>query len=542
MPEITLISGMPSMHAVPMRRLAGYVNKHTNYRANLVMWVTTVLPAKSSFQEGNTCGFTPDIVEQLVRLAANSDVVGLSVYSFSEAMADQITVAVKQAYPEKIVIWGGLIPTVAPNHCVEKADFIVVGEGEVPLAQFLNTMEEGGDLHAIDGIWSKKNGEIISNPMVPLAMELDALGFPEYLIENSYVIRDGVLRHLPAEEEKRLVDHTMWAVVTQGCPHKCTYCAAAALTKVNSKYGALRRYSVDGLINYMKRTKEKLDLRAVYFIDDLFPEIPLRAIKKFSSKWQEEVRMPFHVMGLFPRAFNEEKFNYLMSAGLRRVRTGIQAGSERVRREVYKRRYTNDELIELSRKISRRSTSMSLSDYDFMLDLPWESDEEKIEGLRLLSRLEPPFTINCYHFMFMPSTELTEQAKAEGIFDSDFDRAVDENYDPVNNEPTYINLLYFLYMVVHIPPSILKYLISDRMLKRNIRIPRFVFRGILFLKDLRTVYYRVRDQDPTNMPWFLSPLVLRRFAEGRIGRSSHGNTGDADQTRADIKESAGSRL
>jgi coproporphyrinogen III oxidase-like Fe-S oxidoreductase len=127
---------------------------------------------------------------------------------------------------------------------------------------------------------------------------------------------------------------------------------------------------------------------------------------------------------------------------------------------VFNRRYNNELIINISRDIAKRK--LSICDFDFTGDVPWETTEDRLEGLRLLSRMKPPFTINISHLTFFPGSALTERAIREGIVDKD---QQPQGKDIFNIRNDFINFLYVVYGVFHIPESALKHIINSSLVR-----------------------------------------------------------------------------
>ena len=60
---------------------------------------------------------------------ADSDVVGLSLMTNYVRSAREISANIRHKYPEKLIVWGGVHPTIRPEECLDHADIAVVGDG-----------------------------------------------------------------------------------------------------------------------------------------------------------------------------------------------------------------------------------------------------------------------------------------------------------------------------------------------------------------------------------------------------------------------------
>ena len=70
---------------------------------------------------------------------------------------------------------------------------------------------------------------------------------------------------------------------------------------------------------------------------------------------------------------NYEKAELLKHAGLKEVSIGIQAGSERIRKNIYGRSGKNSEILDENKILSKLKI---MTMYDFITKNPFESEED----------------------------------------------------------------------------------------------------------------------------------------------------------------------
>jgi anaerobic magnesium-protoporphyrin IX monomethyl ester cyclase len=87
-----------------------------------------------------------------------------------------------EAVPQPIfTICGGPHPSCYPI-CIEsipRLDAICVGEGEYPLLELVQALDQGRDYTRINSLWVRRNGDIIKNPTHPFIHNLDELPFED---------------------------------------------------------------------------------------------------------------------------------------------------------------------------------------------------------------------------------------------------------------------------------------------------------------------------------------------------------------------------
>jgi radical SAM superfamily enzyme YgiQ (UPF0313 family) len=372
-------------------------------------------------------------LNELVELSKDSELIGISMMTVFFKYGVQITETLKSALNIP-VLWGGIHPTVQPEECLAYADMVCVGEGEEALVELVTKMENGQDYYDVPGMWFKENGKIIKNPMRRLIQNLDTIPLPDNGYENKY-IRSG--RHICAMNEDLLSGHpgkrsVYKTLPTRGCLFECTYCVNSAFKKLFPKQNHIRKRSLD---NVLRELMEVKNAESIKFVDDHFLSYTEEEIEEFCRKYKNIIKLPLQVLGVSPATFNRKKVALLVDAGLTHLRIGIQTGSENTKK-LYKRRHSNKYIIDIA-KVAHEFRIDKLS-YDIIIDNPWESDEDIIETLMLLTRIPVPYQLNLFSLRLYPGTALYEMAKSNGII-------IDEYCGDFKiYKKTYLNKLFFL--------------------------------------------------------------------------------------------------
>ena len=121
----------------------------------------------------------------------------------------------------------------------------------------------------------------------------------------------------------------------------------------------------------------------------------------------------------YPGTCDEEMAELLSNAGLQGVWIGIQSGSNRVRKEVFKRHYTNKRLLQQIEVFRKYNISIK---YDFIFENPFETEEEFKETIELIRMFPKPYLINMFQLKFFPGTEITQMALKAKLIDKTDDQ------------------------------------------------------------------------------------------------------------------------
>lgn len=194
--------------------------------------IKSYLDTRPSFQSAGLLVSMPDyfpdisieaILEELV--ASQVTAVGFPVYIWNHDRVISLSNQLKQRLPDLIIMAGGPEATADPERLLNEApfDLVVVGEGELTMAEICQRIFEQQSLVGIAGTASKGAGEMVLLPR-PQMPSLDALPSP-YLM--------GLL--------DRYIDQGMVWQLSRGCPFACEFCYDGMGDR------SVRRYPLDRL-------------------------------------------------------------------------------------------------------------------------------------------------------------------------------------------------------------------------------------------------------------------------------------------------------
>ena len=171
----------------------------------------------------------------------------------------------------------------------------------------------------------------------------------------------------------------------------------------------------------------------------------------------------------------------MVDAGMVNIQIGIQTGSPRMK-ELYKRTHSNERVIEMATLLRRYIPRIRPPIYDFILDNPWETLEDKYLTFQLMLKLPQPFFVQIFSLTFFPGTGLFDLAKSEGLITDDIRDVYRQQYN--TRDINYVNLLYSFFPRPF-PRSILRLMCSKPALN--------TFQRPVVSKVLDTMYNKYRD-------------------------------------------------
>lgn len=244
-------------------------------------------------------------------------VIGLS------AMADRLPLlvaslpALREAFPDRVIIAGGPGPSCVPGPLMELApelDAVACGEGEQTLVELLERLERLGleGLRGCPGLWVRSEGVPVAGPARGRCLDLDRLPTPAY----------------------DLLDLTVYDAVTvitsRGCPHRCTFCDATAL------WGHRRvERDLSSVLAELELLSGVHGVRHVSIEDDSLLWPPQR-VRTLCAELRQ--RLPTLTWGCLGRADALEPGlpELLAQAGCRALFLGMESGSQSVLRSIRK--------------------------------------------------------------------------------------------------------------------------------------------------------------------------------------------------------------
>ena len=423
--KVTFISLGLSTDAIGIRILSSLLKKN-GYESQLI-FLPTVDDLKRKAINTNY-KYDEDVVNNIIGLCDESILIGISLMTHHYAIALELTRRIKNSISAP-VIWGGIHPTVCPTECLETADFVCVGEAESALIELVRRISKGEDVSTIQGIWLKKNGQVLNNGVGELARDLDGLPFPDYSFNDHHLLiqnkiapmtsenwRQHLLKFFPPYNNTHSNDPAYQVLSARGCPFNCTFCGENPLSNYIYGHNYFRKRSIKNLIEELIWAKSTFPfIGEICFCDDSFASRNIAEIEAFNNLYKEKVALPFYIL-VSPANVTKKKFDLLVDAGLTNVGMGIQSGSKRII-EIYNRQRVGS--VEQSMKAAEIINSYKdrlLPYYDFIIENPYETKEDLLDTVRLLIKLPRPYVTRIYSLSIFPGTELYKKVSADGIF------------------------------------------------------------------------------------------------------------------------------
>jgi len=337
------------------------------------------------------------------------DLIGLSVSSVCFRTATWITRSIK-AECDALIVWGGVHAIIAPEECIQHADIVCKGEGEISFYEIAERIRQGKHVHGIKNTMIRIGEAIEDNPMNKLICDLDSLPFANRLDgEKIFFIDQGIIVQNPVCNAGYVL-YGYPIMTTRGCRYQCSFCCNSI---INEKYKGLgpylRRRSVNHVIGELQLAIQRKAISFVRFWDDVFT-YDEEWIDDFCRRYSRDIGKPF-ICYAHPKHTKLTVLEKLSNIGLTMVYVGIQSGSLSTNKELFNRNQSNKDIIEFTATAQKLQITPN---YDIIFDNCFETSEDERSTVELLISLPRPYKVLIFSLCFFPKTPLTNRAISEG--------------------------------------------------------------------------------------------------------------------------------
>jgi radical SAM superfamily enzyme YgiQ (UPF0313 family) len=325
------------------------------------------------------------------------EVVGFSVMSVNYKIAAILARLAKEMNPATLNIFGGIHPTIAPEETLQNpaVDIICLGEGEGAVAELLTALDADVDYTTIPGLWAKKDGVFIRNPLRPISQDLDSIPFPGRELLDPRRLRGEL--------------YGINLLSSRGCPFPCSYCQNEYLMDLYRGHGRFVRYrSLENIIAEIDEVIHKYQPSRLSFSDESFT-LDKKRLHGFCAEYARRYRIPF-LCQTRPDLVDEDVIRTLKEGGCDFINMAIESGNSEIRNTVLRRNVLTEEIIEafsLARRYGIRTGSFN------MIGVPGE-DTSKVWDTIQLNKLLQPDRIMCTVYMPFLGTKLGEDCIKAG--------------------------------------------------------------------------------------------------------------------------------
>lgn len=271
----------------------------------------------------------------------------------------------------KTIVFGGH-PTFMPKHTLQREgiDFIVRGEAEYVIRDFINAIEKGDNSWSeIQGIGYKYNGDAIINPFYPYIENLDLLPIPDRTMLPNWVDYFNPV-------VKRMSYTTM--MTSRGCPGECIFCASPPF------YGRkIRLQSAERVMEEI-RLIVRQGYKEIFFRDENFTISKNRVVDICEQILKEGIDVTW-ICSTRIDYIALEMMKIMKMAGCHMVRLGVESGVQDILDNIKK-----GITIEQTREVFNWAHKVGLDTHAHcMIGMPGETQDTINKTLRFVKEIDP---------------------------------------------------------------------------------------------------------------------------------------------------------
>ena len=286
------------------------------------------------------------------------------------------------------VLMGGSHVSCAPLSVLKdpSVDFVIRGEGEKPLVEFLRAMEAGVPLDDVPNLGFKRHGKPVLNPMAE-NFPVDDLPLADFsdLKKDRYLF-----------EKKPLC----FITTSRGCPHQCTFCS------VHLTFGEkFRRRSPESVVSEIAQRYSE-GYRVFDFEDDnlSFSRKGLQTIlDALIAKFPPNDLRLVAMNGLSYLSLDREILEFMKKAGFRSLNLSLVSANADILARL-RRPHTLSKYLEVVHQA--HGLGFDIVSYQ-ILGIPYESLEDMIDTMALMASL--PVLIGASIFYLTPGCPITRE-------------------------------------------------------------------------------------------------------------------------------------
>jgi radical SAM superfamily enzyme YgiQ (UPF0313 family) len=304
-------------------------------------------------------------------------------------------------------------------------DFLVRGEGEEAIIDFIDRLESSADLFDMPNLWGRKDGEIFRNDVRPLIQDLDSIAMPNWDIWDERHFREHA-HHAFSKTAQIFGD----LETSRGCPYSCPYCLTPVMQELYRGKGKYHREkSAERIVAEVEKLRQDRKIDYVRFVDETFI-LNRKRLKLFCELYRQSVTLPFS-FSTRPETVSEEMMRMLAEAGANCVSFGLESGNEEYRREMLNRKTRQQEVIDAVSMAKRNGVKT----FAFvMIGLPHETRGHIQDTLELIHLLQPDMFQITIFYPF-EGTPFYKYCLDEGLLNKDHERLTEIWKGSVLNQP-----------------------------------------------------------------------------------------------------------
>jgi anaerobic magnesium-protoporphyrin IX monomethyl ester cyclase len=351
------------------------------------------------------------------------DLVAMSLVEHNFALGMRLLKRVKECTSVPTMV-GGILPIIQPEMVIEQepVDMVCVGEGEDTIAEIVARMRENRPVDDLKNLWVKHEDGVRRNQTGPL-VDLNRIPYQDWDLFDERCLYKAFMGKV-----YRCGSFEM----SRGCLKRCAFCVAPAIRNAISRNHQYQRWKTpERLVEEIAFFAKRYRLELVHFCDTNFLlGLDIDYLMRLSRLYTSRIGLPFLIQ-TGADTIKEENVSILKEMGCVTMSVGVESVNADIRKRIMKKQLSDrtiEKAFNLARKYDIRTTA------NYILGLPYETEEDVWESIRFNNRLAPP-SIAVHYFVPFLGTELYDLCVKQGFY-SGFDPGADVYRESPLETPT----------------------------------------------------------------------------------------------------------
>ena len=369
--------------------------------------------------------------KRILEVVKDFDIIGItSIFSAQETMVLYCCKLIKDHYPEKLLLSGGVNARWRADKFLNSGfDAVATSEAEETIKEIITIYRKGSrDWSTVPQLKYIKNGEVINNSQQgKVIMNLDELPFPAWDLlpnERYWKIKRGHGLNYQLEEEVRYAS----MMTSLGCPFKCTYCHIGKEIEgsLTQGIGRFRVKSDERVMEELLYLKNELGVKQVFIEDDSLFGRKKRAIRLLKQVIGLGLRLVdingINIIHLLKNGKPDlEVIELMAEAGFTDFSFPFESGNGRILKKWSSNKWdiNNTDVKGLIEALKKNNIRM---DANYIIGFPDETYEEVMNTIKFAKQnAEWGCDTSCFFIcMPLPGTSMYDYCIENGLLEKDF--------------------------------------------------------------------------------------------------------------------------
>ncbi len=272
----------------------------------------------------------------------DADVVFIGAFTFAAPRAYELATFVTQ-HSDAVVVLGGLHPSLNFTEAVHHADYVILGEADESILDFLSAWRDGRPID-FPGV-AYIDGDVIVHTG-DRAAPTDIERSPDHTLVHRY--------------SQMVRNNTLWPQVlaSRGCPYRCDYCAVVRHwgNKIRGRSPEAVVADIKSTIAFYEQNGPRL-ARLLWIVDDNFFALRTWAKEVLQAIIDSDIDWAFTAQARWEVGLDDEMLDLLQRAGFTELAIGIEFLEDEAF-ETYNKTCTTDDIMRAIANIQRHGMNV----------------------------------------------------------------------------------------------------------------------------------------------------------------------------------------